>query len=327
MMTKIGAFRFYKFGGPEVLRWEEIELSPPAEGQVRVRHTVVGLNYIDIYHRTGLYSTSFPSGIGYEAAGVVDELGSGVTSLKVGARVAYASGPLGTYSEALNVPADKLVPLPDAITDEQAAAMMLQGLTAHYLLRQIHAVKSGDTILVQAAAGGVGLILCQWAKQLGATVIGTVGSEEKAELAKAHGCDHPILYRTENFVDRVREITHGQGVAVVYDSVGATTFMQSLDCLKLRGLMVSFGNSSGAPPAIEVGLLVAKGSLFLTRPSLFHYTATKKALLTAAEDLFHVVQAGQVKIEIGQTYALDQAPQAQADLEARKTTGSTILTI
>ncbi len=327
MMTNIHAFRFRKFGGPEVLTWEEVALAAPGEGQVTVQHNAVGLNFIDVYHRIGLYPATFPSGLGYEAAGHVTALGAGVTDFQLGDRVAYATGPLGAYGQALNVPVDRLVPVPDGIDDRQAAAMMLQGLTAQYLLRETYRVQSGDAILVHAAAGGVGLILCQWAKHLGASVIGTVGSEQKADLAAAHGCEYPILYKTENFVDRVREITGGGGVAVVYDSVGADTFMDSLDCLRRRGLMVSFGNSSGPPPALEVGSLASKGSLYVTRPSLFHYTATKEALLSGAQALFDVVQSGAVKIEINQTYPLRDAPQAHADLQARKTTGSTVFIV
>lgn len=327
MMSNIYAFRFREFGGPDVLTWQEVALAPPSEGQVTVQHTAVGLNFIDVYYRTGLYPVTLPSGLGLEAAGHVTALGAGVTDFHVGDRVAYATGPLGAYGQALNVPADRLVPVPDGIDDRQAAAMMLQGLTAHYLLRQTYRVQPGDTILVHAAAGGVGLILCQWAKHLGISVIGTVGSEQKADLAGTHGCDYPILYKTESVVDRVREITGGEGVAVVYDSVGADTFMDSLECLRLRGLMVSFGNSSGPPPALEVGSLGPKGSLYVTRPSLFHYTATKKALLAGAQELFDVVQSGAVKIEINQTYPLQDAPQAHADLQARKTTGSTVFIV
>jgi NADPH2:quinone reductase len=320
------AIRFHEAGGPEVLRWEEVEVGAPASGQVRLRQTAVGLNFIDIYHRTGLYPVpGFPSGIGLEAAGVVEAVGPDVAELRPGDRVAYASPPIGAYAEVRLMPADRLVKLPDDIDDRTAAAMMLQGMTAQYLLRRTHRVAPGETILVHAAAGGVGLILCQWAKHLGATVIGTVGSEEKAAVARAHGCDHPILYRTENVVDRVREITGGVGVPVVYDGVGKDTFASSLDCLAPLGLMVTFGNSSGPVPPVDVSVLSAKGSLFLTRPTLFTYTAKRADLLASATDLFDVVRRGAVRIAVNQTYPLREAAQAHRDLEARRTTGSTVL--
>jgi NADPH2:quinone reductase len=320
------AIRFHEAGGPEVLRWEEVEVGAPASGQVRLRQTAVGLNFIDIYHRTGLYPVpGFPSGIGLEAAGVVEAVGPDVAELRPGDRVAYASPPIGAYAEVRLMPADRLVKLPDDIDDRTAAAMMLQGMTAQYLLRRTHRVAPGETILVHAAAGGVGLILCQWAKHLGATVIGTVGSEEKAAVARAHGCDHPILYRTENVVDRVREITGGAGVPVVYDGVGKDTFASSLDCLAPLGLMVTFGNSSGPVPPVDVSVLSAKGSLFLTRPTLFTYTAKRADLLASATDLFDVVRRGAVRIAVNQTYPLREAAQAHRDLEARRTTGSTVL--
>lgn len=320
------AIRFHEAGGPEVLRWEEVEVGAPASGQVRLRQTAVGLNFIDIYHRTGLYPIpGFPSGIGLEAAGVVEAVGPDVAELRPGDRVAYASPPIGAYAEVRLMPADRLVKLPDDIDDRTAAAMMLQGMTAQYLLRRTHRVAPGETILVHAAAGGVGLILCQWAKHLGATVIGTVGSEEKAAVARAHGCDHPILYRTENVVDRVREITGGAGVPVVYDGVGKDTFASSLDCLAPLGLMVTFGNSSGPVPPVDVSVLSAKGSLFLTRPTLFTYTAKRADLLASATDLFDVVRRGAVRIAVNQTYPLREAAQAHRDLEARRTTGSTVL--
>ena len=313
-------------GGPENLRWQQVSVGEPGPGQVRLRHTAIGLNFIDVYHRTGLYPLpALPAVIGLEAAGVVEAVGPDVSDLSAGSRVAYASPPAGAYAEARLMPADRVIALPDAIDDAHAAAMMLKGMTAEYLLRRTYAVKAGDTILVHAASGGVGLIVCQWAKHLGATVIGTVGSPEKAELARAHGCDHPILYRQENFVKRVRALTGGQGVAVVYDSVGKDTFMGSLDCLQPMGMIVSFGNASGAVPAFEPGLLSAKGSLFLTRPTLMTYTAKRADLVASAQALFEVVMAGAVRIEINQRYPLREGAQAHRDLEARKTTGSTLL--
>ncbi|MCK9387092.1 MAG: quinone oxidoreductase [Sulfuritalea sp.] len=322
------AIRFHATGGPEVLRWEEVGVGDTADllpGEARVRHHAVGLNYIDIYHRTGLYPLPLPSGIGLEAAGVVEAVGSAVNDFQPGDRVAYAGGPPGAYAELRNMPADRLVKLPDEIDFKTGAAMMLQGMTAHYLLRRTCRVEAGDTILIHAAAGGVGLIACQWAKALGVTVIGSVGSDEKAALAKAHGCDHAIIYTRENFVERVKEITGGRGVRVVYDSIGKDTFEGSLDCLQPLGMMVSFGNSSGPVPPFDTAGLARRGSLFLTRPSLFTYTAQRSDLLAAAADLFAVVAAGKVKIEVNQTYALKDAAQAQIDLAARKTTGSTVL--
>ncbi|MBT5414580.1 MAG: quinone oxidoreductase [Rhodospirillaceae bacterium] len=321
-MTK--AIRIHETGGPEVLRWEDVDPGTPGPGQVLLRHTAVGLNFIDTYHRSGLYPLDLPSGIGMEAAGVVEAVGSGVESLKPGDRVAYASG-LGAYAEARLMPADRVVPIPDGIDDKQAAAMMLKGMTVEYLIRRTYPVKAGETVLFHAAAGGVGLIFCQWAKNLGATVIGTTGSEEKAELARAHGCDHTILYTKEDFPDRVRELTDGQGVPVVYDGVGKSTFEGSLDCLQPRGMMVSFGNASGAVPPFNLGLLSQKGSLYVTRPTLMTYTATPEDLVESANALFDVVKSGAVKLEINQTYPLAEAEQAHRDLEARKTTGSTIL--
>ena len=317
-----------KHGGPEVLETESFAPSKPAAGEALVRHTAIGLNYIDTYFRSGLYPA--PGGLPYvpgnEAAGVVEAVGDGVSEVKVGQRVAYASGP-GSYAQHRVMSAKALVPLPDKVTDEQAAAMMLKGMTAQYLLRQTYVVKPGDTILVHAAAGGVGLIACQWSKALGATVIGTVGSKEKAALAKAHGCDHVILYNDEDFAARVKEITGGKGLPVVYDGVGKTTFMKSLDCLRPRGLMVSFGNASGAVDAFNLGILASKGSLYVTRPTLYSYTATREDLLACANDLFAVVGNGSVKIEINQRYKLDEAVKAHEDLEGRRTTGSTILTV
>jgi NADPH2:quinone reductase len=325
-MQKVRAIRFNRTGGPEVLTWDEVTLGSPAAGQVFVRHTAVGLNYIDTYHRTGLYSIpSMPSGIGLEAAGVIEAVGEGVTEFAVGDRVAYGSGPIGAYSEARNIPADKLVKLPDGIEDRTAAAIMLKGLTAQYLLRRTYRVNAGDTVLIHAAAGGIGLLLCQWAKHLGATVIGTVGSTAKSELARAHGCDHTILYRVADVPKRVRELTGGAGVPVVYDGVGKDTFMHSLDCLAPLGMMVAFGNASGAIPSFDPLLLNQKGSLFFTRPSLMHYAAKRQDLLAMAAELFDVVQSGAVKVEINQTYRLFDAAHAHRDLESRKTTGSSVL--
>ncbi|MDG4602030.1 MAG: quinone oxidoreductase [Defluviicoccus sp.] len=313
-------------GGPENLRWQEVTVGEPGPAQVRLRHTAIGLNFIDVYHRTGLYPLpSLPAVIGLEAAGVVEAVGPGVSDLTVGSRVAYASPPAGAYAEVRLMPADRLVALPDGIDDAHAAAMMLKGMTAEYLLCRTYKVKAGDTILVHAASGGVGLIVCQWAKHLGVQVIGTVGSDAKAELARAHGCDHPIVYTRENFVDRVKALTGGAGVAVVYDSVGKDTFMGSLDCLAPMGMMVSFGNASGAVPAFEPGILSAKGSLFMTRPTLMTYTAKRADLVASARALFEVVLKGAVTIEINQRYPLRDAAQAHRDLEARKTTGSTLL--
>jgi NADPH:quinone reductase len=325
-MQKVRAIRFSRTGGPEVLNWEEITIGSPGPGNVLVRHTAIGLNYIDTYHRTGLYPVqSSPSGIGLEAAGVVEAVGEGVTDLKAGDRIAYGTGPIGAYSEARSIPADKVIKIPDSIDDRTAAAMMLKGLTAQYLLRRTYRVKSGETILVHAASGGVGLILCQWAKHLGATVIGTVGSLEKAQVAQAHGCDHTILYRVENFAKRVRDLTGGAGVPVVYDGVGKDTFMGSLDSLRRLGMMVTYGNASGPVPPVDTALLNQKGSLFLTRPSLMGYAATRAELEEMANELIEVVASGQVKIEINQTYPLHDAARAHRELESRKTTGSTVL--
>jgi NADPH2:quinone reductase len=319
--------RFYQPGGPEVLVWEEVDVGKPGPGEARVRHTAVGLNYVDIYIRKGLYPVPLPSGIGTEAAGVVEAIGPGVKDIKPGDRVAYAGGPLGAYCEVRVMPADRLVVLPEGISDQQAAAMMLKGLTVQYLIRQIHKVGEGEVILFHAAAGGVGLIACQWAKSLGATVIGTVGSEQKATIAKAHGCDYPVIYTREDFVARVKELTHDQKLPVVYDSVGKDTFMKSLDCLRPKGLLVSFGQSSGPIGPIDLGIFGQKGSLFFTRPTLNTYAAARADLLAMAEDLFDVVLSGAVKIEINQTYPLEQAAQAHRELEARKTVGSTVLTV
>jgi NADPH2:quinone reductase len=320
------AIRVHETGGPEVLRWEEVEVGEPGAGQVTLRQEAVGLNYIDVYHRTGLYPQPLPFIPGVEGAGVVDAVGPGVTGLEVGDRVAYA-GPIGGYAEVRVIDADRLVKLPDSISGEQAAAMMLQGMTAHMLLRSVHRVEPGETILIHAAAGGVGLIVCQWAKALGATVIGTVGSDEKAELARAHGCDHPIVYTRQDFAEEVERITEGKKLPVVYDSVGKDTFSKSLDCLAPRGLMVTFGNASGPVDPVAPGILAQKGSLFLTRPTLFSYIADRAELETAARELFEVVESGKVKVEIKQQFALKDAAEAHRALEARKTSGSTILTI
>ena len=313
-------------GGPEVLRWIDYDPGQPGPGEVRLRHEAVGLNFIDVYHRTGLYPLpSLPAVPGMEGSGTVEAVGDGVTEVAEGDRVAYAGLPPGAYAQVRRIPADRLVKLPESITTHQAAAMMLQGMTARYLLRGCFDVKAGNTILIHAAAGGVGSIVCQWAKHLGATVIGTVGSEEKAANATENGCDYPILYTKEEFVARVKEITEGRGVDVVYDSVGQATFMKSLDCLRPLGTMVSFGQSSGPVAPLELGLLSAKGSLFLTRPTLMTYTAKREDLLTHARDLFEVVEKGVVKVEIRQTFPLSDAARAHRDLEGRRTTGSSIL--
>jgi len=322
------AIRIHQNGGPDVLRWEALDVPAPGPGEVRLRQTAVGLNYIDVYFRTGLYAApTMPFTPGLEGAGVVEATGEGVTTLKVGDRVAYASAPIGAYAEARLMPSDRLVKVPDGISDQQAAAMMLQGMTTQYLVRRTYKVQAGETILVHAAAGGVGLMLCQWAKHLGATVIGTVNSEEKAALARANGCDHPVIYTREDFQSRVMEITNGQKVPVVYDSVGVDTFAKSLDCLAPLGMMVLFGQASGPVPPFELGTLAAKGSLFITRPTLFSYTAKREDLVSTADELFDVVGKGVVKIAVNQTYALADAAQAHRDLEARKTTGSTLLTV
>ncbi len=320
-----GVIRVHQTGGPEVLKFEQVEVGPPGPGQALIRQTAVGLNYIDVYFRSGLYPPpSLPFIAGQEGAGVVEAVGDGVGEVRVGQRVAYA-GPLGAYAERRLIPADRLVVVPDAIKDEQAAAMMLKGMTAHYLLRRTFRVEPGQTILFHAAAGGVGLIACQWAKYLGATVIGTVGSAAKAEVAKAHGCDYPIRYDQDDVVARVRELTGGKGVPVVYDSVGQATFQRSLDCLAPLGMLVCFGQSSGKIPPIDTAILGQKGSLFLTRPSLINYTAARTDLVKAASELFDVVQRGAVEIQVNQRYPLREAAAAHRDLEGRKTTGSTVL--
>jgi NADPH2:quinone reductase len=319
------AIRVHQTGGPDVLRWEDVTLGDPGPGEARVRHTAVGLNFVEVYYRTGLYKApSLPFTPGSEAAGVVETVGPGVTEVRPGMRVAYGSAPMGSYAEARLVPADRLVPIPDGIDDRTAAAMMLKGMTAWYLLRRTVVVQKADTVLLHAAAGGVGFIASQWARALGATVIGTAGSDAKAELARAHGCDHAIVYTREDFVARVREITGGAGVRVAYDSVGQATFRGSLECLRPLGMLALFGQSSGPVTSFDPALL-AKGSYFLTRPSLFHYVAAREDLLAAARELFEVVQSGKVKIEVRQTYPLAQAARAHADLEGRRTTGSTVL--
>jgi NADPH2:quinone reductase len=321
------AIRLYKTGGPEVLVSEEVEVGRPGPGEARIRHTAVGLNFVDVYYRKGVYPIPLPSGLGGEGAGVVKEVGASVTDLKPGDRVAYGNAPLGAYAEERLIPADRLIKLPDAIDDKTAAAMMLKGLTVQYLIRQTYRVKAGETILLHAAAGGVGLILDQWAKHLGATVIGTVSTDEKAKLAKAHGCAHTILYTREDFVKRVDEITGGKKVPVVYDSVGKDTFLKSLDCLAPLGFAVLFGQSSGNVEPLNLGLLAQKGSLYVTRPTLNTYAARRENLLAMAKELFDVVLSGAVKIEVNQTYPLKDAAKAHADLEARKTTGSTVLLV
>ena len=319
------AIRMHQAGGPEVMSWEEVEVGDPAPTEARVRHAAVGLNYIDIYHRTGLYPLPLPSGLGLEAAGVVEAVGTAVTDLRPGDRVAYAGGPVGAYSQVRCLPADRLLKLPDAIDFRTAAAMMLQGLTSAYLLRRTCRVEAGDAVLIHAAAGGVGLIACQWAKALGATVIGTVSNDAKAALASAHGCDHVIHYTREDFARRVREITGGAGVRVVYDGVGKDTFAGSLDSLQTCGMLVSFGNASGPVPPFDPLLLSQKGSLFVTRPTLMHYTAKRADLVALGSELFDVVGAGKVRIEVNQTYPLADVASAHRDLEARKHTGSTVL--
>ncbi len=318
------AIRIHETGGPEVLRWEEVDVAAPAANEVLLRQTAVGLNFIDTYHRTGLYPLELPAILGREAAGIVEAVGDGVETLAVGDRVAYALEP-GAYCETRVIDAARLVRLPDPVDDRTAAAMMLKGLTVQYLLRSCYRVEPGDTILIHAAAGGVGLIACQWAKALGATVIGTVGSPEKAQLAAAHGCDHPILYKEQDFVERVRALTGGAGVKAVYDSVGRDTFDGSLDCLETRGTLVSFGQSSGPVEPFNIGVLAAKGSLNLTRPTLAHFIATAAQLESSSSELFDLYISGALRVEIGRTYPLGEAARAHRDLEARKTSGSTVL--
>ncbi len=325
MSTTVKAVRIHEPGETDQLVLDEIEIAPPGPGEVCIRHTAIGLNFIDVYMRSGLYPLELPHVLGMEGAGKIEAVGDGVVDLKIGDRVAYVSQPPGAYSEARNIAADRVIKLPDSIADKTAAAMMLQGLTAQYLLRRTYKVKKGDTILMHAAAGGVGLIVCQWARALGATVIGTVGTDEKAEIAKAHGCDHTIIYTRENFKDRVMEITNGAGVEVVYDSIGKDTFDASLDCLKPLGTMVTFGNATGPVDPVNPMVLAAKGSLFLTRPTLFTYIAQRDDLVAMTDELLDVVLSGKVKIEIGQEYPLADVARAHNDLETRKTTGSTII--
>ncbi|TCT12519.1 NADPH2:quinone reductase [Tepidamorphus gemmatus] len=321
----VHAIRVYETGGPDVMKWEAVDTPQPGPGEIVVRHRAVGLNYIDVYFRTGLYKApTMPFTPGNEGAGDVVAVGDGVTDLKVGDRIAYAAT-IGSYAEERVIAADKVVKLPDAISYETGAAMMLKGMTAQYLLRRTYKVEPGTTILFHAAAGGVGLIACQWAKHLGATVIGTVGSDEKAELARAHGCDHTINYRTENFVERVRELTGGKGVDVVYDSVGKDAYPGSMDCLRPLGLWALFGQSSGPVPPMDLGILAQKGCLYVTRPTLFVYVARREDLVATANELFDVVASGAVKIEIHQTYPLKDAAAAHRDLEGRRTTGATVL--
>ena len=319
------AIRITETGTPEVMRWVDVEVGEPAEGQARVRHTAVGVNYIDTYHRSGLYPIPIPGGLGSEAAGVVEAVGPGVTGVKLGDRVAYAGGPPGSYAQSRLMPAGILVLIPDGITDETAAAVMLKGMTSQYLIRRTYPVKPGETVLFHAAAGGVGLIACQWLKALGATVIGTVGSDEKAAIASAHGCEHVIVSTREDFAQRVREITNGEGVPVVYDSVGKDTFLASLDCLKPLGLMVSFGNASGKVTPFDIGILSQKGSLYLTRPTLATYTASRADLEATAKEVFDVIRDGKVKVEIRHRYPLAEAEKVHRDLEGRRTVGSIVM--
>jgi NADPH2:quinone reductase len=322
------AIRFSAHGGPEVLRWETVDLPDPGPGELRIRHQAIGVNFIDTYHRTGLYPVALPSGLGQEGAGVVEAVGPRVTEFRPGDRVAYCGGalsPVGAYSEVRNFPAERAVRLPDDISFETAAAVMLKGLTAQCLVRRTHRVQPGDTVLIHAAAGGVGLLLVQWAKQLGATVIATAGNDEKAELVRAHGADHVIVYTRENFTERTRALTNGRGVDVVYDSVGRATFLGSLDSLRPLGLMVSFGNASGKVEPFDIGLLAQKGSLFLTRPMLFTYIARREDLLAMAEELFAAIRQGWLDVKIGQRFPLSQAAEAHRALESRRTIGATLL--
>ena len=322
------AFRFYEHGGPEVLRFEDVEIGAPGPREVRIRNVAVAVNYRDVLMRRGVHAVkSLPSAIGLESAGIIDAIGPDVNGLVVGERVAYAGMPEGSYAELRIVPARRVIALPAAIDERTAASMMIRGMTARCLLHDTYKVQRGDTILIHAVAGGVGLIMCQWAKHLGAMVIGTVSSDEKAEVARAHGCDHPIVYTREDFADRVREITGGEGVPVVYDSVGKATFEGSLRCLRRRGLMASFGEASGDPDPMPPRRLGALGSIYLTHPSVSNYTATRAELLSAAHDLFAMVASGKIKIEISRTYLLQEAPRAHADIESRKTTGSIVMLV
>ncbi|HET9670859.1 MAG TPA: quinone oxidoreductase [Casimicrobiaceae bacterium] len=319
------AIRFHRTGGPEVLTLESVDVGKPGRGEVRMRNTAIGVNFIDTYQRSGLYPMQLPSGLGTEAAGVVEQVGEGVDWLKPGDRVATCTSPVGAYSTERNLPADKLVKLPDGIEDRTAAAMMLKGLTVQYLFRQTYPLKAGQTILFHAAAGGVGLIACQWARALGVTMIGTAGSDEKAALAQQYGCAHTIVYTRENFVERVKEITNGKGVPVVYDSIGKDTFPASLDCLSPRGFFVSFGSASGPVPPFNIMLLSQKGSLYATRPTLFTHAANRESLNAMASELFALVKEGKIKPDARQTFPLSQAAEAHRTLESRKTTGATLL--
>jgi len=320
--------RIHETGGPEVLRIEDMDPTPPGDHEVLIRQHAIGVNFIDIYHRTGLYKLlSYPIGLGLEAAGVIEQAGKAVTGFKPGDRVAYVGGPVGAYAVYRTIPAKHVVALPDGVSFDQAAAGMLKGITAHFLLTHIYKVAPGDTIVIHAAAGGVGLLVCQMAKQIGATVIGTVSTEEKAELARANGCDHPILYTRDDIVAKVREITQGQGADVVYDSVGQSTYMQSLDCLKRFGMLVCFGQSSGPIPPFDISLLAQKGSLYLCRPSLMHYIEDTERYATSAATLFNLMEKNIISVRIGGTYPLENVKQAHIDLESRKTTGALVLTV
>ena len=323
-MTK--AIRIYRSGGPEVMQWEDVEVGAPGAGQVRMKNTAVGLNFRDVLIRNGGHALkAFPSGLGLESAGIIEAIGPGVSGFTVGQRIAVVAGPDGAYAEARLVPAARVVPLPDTIDERTAASMMIRGMTVRYLLRETYPVQRGDTVLIHAAAGGLGLIFCQWAKHLGATVIGTVSSAAKGEIARAHGCDHAIVYGNEDFTARVREITSGKGVAAVYDSVGKDTFEASLNCLRPRGVMVSFGEASGDPPPVAPRRLGTLGSIYVTHPSLPDYTATREALLATAGDLFAMVAGGNVKIDVSRSYPLAGAARAHADVESRRSTGSIVL--
>lgn len=322
---KTNAIRIYEYGGPDVLQWEEVDLADPAKGEARIRHTAIGVNFIDVYHRTGLYPTALPNGLGSEAAGIVEAVGPGVNEVAIGERVVYTGRPNDAYSERRNFNAAELVPIPESVSDEVAAATLLKGLTAWYLLHHSYRVQAGDPILLYAAAGGVGSIASQWARKLGATVIGVVSTAEKAELAKAQGCNHIVMADDPDIPGTVKSLTNGLGAAAVYDSVGKDTFMTSLDCLRPHGTMVSFGNSSGPVDPFSPALLAPRGSLYVTRPILGHFVDTREKLLRAAQALFEFIGSGAVTIRIGQQYALKDAAQAHRDLEARKTTGSTIL--
>lgn len=321
------AFSVSAAGTPDVLQWKEVQVGKPGPGEVRIRQTAVGVNYIDILQRKGLYPISMPSGLGVEGAGVVDSVGEGVTEFKAGQRVAYAGGALGAYAEERNFPAARLVAIPDGVTDEQAAAVLLQGMTAQMLIRRSYRVAAGDIVLVHAAAGGVGSLLCQWAKSLGATVIGTVSSADKAEKAKSFGCDVTINYTTEDFAERVKDATQGKKASVVYDSVGKDTFIKSFDCLRPFGVLSLYGQASGIVAPLETRILTEKGSLYLTRPAVWEHVSTRESLLASVKDLFDTIESGKVKVHVGQVYALKDAAKAHADAEARKTTGATVLTV